>query len=69
MPSGKKPAQWLLVVAVVGFIYLFIPEPTDLIPGLGWIDEMVAGSISLSAGATYLFRYWLFRKVMQKMKP
>ena len=31
-----------VVVAIVCGIYIFIPEPTDVIPVLGWLDEGLA---------------------------
>ena len=36
----KKKAA--LVLAVLSGVYLFIPEPTDLIPIVGWLDEGMA---------------------------
>lgn len=32
---------WIFV-AVVSAVYVFIPEPTDVIPILGWLDEATA---------------------------
>lgn len=32
-------------VAVVSAIYVFIPEPTDIIPIFGWLDEATALAI------------------------
>ena len=31
-----------LTVAVLSGVYLFVPEPTDVIPILGWLDEGLA---------------------------
>ena len=31
-----------VVVAVLSGVYLFVPEPTDLIPIVGWLDEGMA---------------------------
>ena len=31
-----------VALAVVSGVYLFIPEPTDLIPVIGWLDEALA---------------------------
>ena len=31
-----------LALAVFSGVYLFIPEPTDLIPIVGWLDEGLA---------------------------
>jgi hypothetical protein len=35
------------VVGAVSLIYLFVPEPTDLIPIIGWLDEGMAGALLL----------------------
>lgn len=32
---------WIIVAIVCG-VYIFIPEPTDVIPILGWLDEATA---------------------------
>ena len=32
---------WIIVAIVCG-VYIFIPEPTDAIPILGWLDEATA---------------------------
>jgi hypothetical protein len=34
-----------LAAAVVSGVYLFVPEPTDVIPVLGWLDEGMALAI------------------------
>jgi hypothetical protein len=47
-------------------VYIFIPEPSDLIPGIGWLDEIAAGGVGLTSILVYFFRYWLFKKVMKK---
>lgn len=39
--SAKKKQIAVLVAALSG-IYLFVPEPTDLVPVLGWLDEGLA---------------------------
>lgn len=31
-----------VAVAVLSGVYLFVPEPTDVIPFIGWLDEGVA---------------------------
>ena len=36
-----KRIFWILT-AIAAAIYVFIPEPTDLIPILGWLDEATA---------------------------
>ena len=36
-----KRIFWILTAIAAG-IYVFIPEPTDIIPILGWLDEATA---------------------------
>ncbi len=43
-----KKLFWISI-AVFSGIYMFIPEPTDLIPILGWLDEATAFTILLYA--------------------
>ena len=37
--------KFWIIVAALSAIYLFIPEPTDVIPILGWLDEASAFGI------------------------
>lgn len=53
----KSWEKWLMIIAVVSFIYIFIPEPSDVIPIFGWLDELLAGGISFSAVAALVIRY------------
>jgi hypothetical protein len=41
--------QLAVVVGALSFIYIFVPEPTDIVPVIGWIDEGVAGAMLLWA--------------------
>lgn len=43
--SAKR--KWAVLVGAASFIFLFVPEPTDLIPVVGWIDEGMAGALLL----------------------
>lgn len=36
-----KRIFWI-ITAIASAIYVFIPEPTDIIPILGWLDEATA---------------------------
>jgi uncharacterized membrane protein YkvA (DUF1232 family) len=36
-----KRMFWI-ITAIASAVYVFIPEPTDLIPILGWLDEATA---------------------------
>lgn len=38
-----------IATAVFSGLYLFIPEPTDFIPILGWLDEATAFTILMYA--------------------
>ena len=37
--------KFWIIVAALSAIYIFIPEPTDVIPILGWLDEASAFAI------------------------
>lgn len=41
-PMKKKLA---VLAAVVSGVYLFVPEPTDVFPFVGWLDEGAALAI------------------------
>lgn len=43
-----KKLFWISIAAFSG-IYIFIPEPTDLVPVLGWLDEATAFTILMYA--------------------
>lgn len=44
MSAKRKLAA---VVGAVSFVYLFVPEPTDIVPIIGWLDEGMAGALLL----------------------
>jgi hypothetical protein len=37
--------RFAAVVGALSFVYLFVPEPTDLVPIIGWLDEGLAASL------------------------
>jgi hypothetical protein len=37
--------QIAVVVGALAFVYIFVPEPTDVVPLLGWLDEGMAGAV------------------------
>jgi len=37
--------KFWIIVAALSAIYIFIPEPTDVIPIVGWLDEASAFAI------------------------
>jgi hypothetical protein len=39
--------KFAVVVGALSLVYMFVPEPTDVIPVLGWLDEGVAGALLL----------------------
>ena len=51
-----------VAVAMLSGVYLFVPEPTDVIPILGWLDEGLALAMlgwamsTLGVGPAQLFR-------------
>ncbi|MCB1158498.1 MAG: hypothetical protein H7A25_04550 [Leptospiraceae bacterium] len=45
LSTGKK-VFWS-ITALGSFVYMFIPEATDLVPIIGWLDEGAAGGIFL----------------------
>lgn len=50
----------IVLIMLLALIYIIIPEPTDFIVGLGWIDEALVGIGALVASAFVLI------KVVQK---
>lgn len=46
--TGWSRLAWI-VIAVLTAIYIFIPEPTDAVPILGWLDEVTAFLIMTTA--------------------
>jgi len=41
--SSKKQAA--VVLGALAFVYLFVPEPTDVVPIVGWLDEGLAAAV------------------------
>jgi len=53
--------QLAVVVGALAFVYLFVPEPSDVVPVIGWLDEGAAGALLLWAMRTLgvdLFGVW-----------
>jgi hypothetical protein len=59
----RKRGRTFLIIALVCFIFMIVPEPTKFIPGLDIVEEVAAGGIGLSSLLIYVLRYWLFNKV------
>lgn len=37
--------KFAVVLGALSAVYMFVPDPTDVIPILGWLDEGVAGAM------------------------
>ena len=61
----KKPGKIWLIVSVIFFILLFVPDPIKFIPIVGEGEELLEGGISLSAFLVYAVRYWLYRNIKE----
>jgi hypothetical protein len=48
-PASQGKRQFAMIVAALSAVYMFVPEPTDLIPILGWLDEGVAAMMLMWA--------------------
>lgn len=49
--ASEKSLPKKIAVGVVGLVslaWIFFPEPTDLVPVLGWLDEAAAAGIFLA---------------------
>jgi hypothetical protein len=67
-PDEKKPGRIWLIIAVVFFILLFVPDPIKFIPVIGEGEEILEGGISLSALLIYAVRYWLYKNIKEHIK-
>jgi uncharacterized membrane protein len=74
--SMGKRILWI-IIAVFSFAWIFIPEFTDLIPVIGWIDEGIAIVIFFTSLSKLgynipiinkIFSFFYGRKSMNKMK-
>ena len=65
--AQKKPSSWLLIIGVIFFILLFVPDPLKFIPFVNVGEELVEGGISLSALLIYAVRYWLYHNIKAKI--
>jgi hypothetical protein len=44
-----KKQQVAVVLGALSFVYLFVPEPTDVVPFIGWLDEGLAAAVLMWA--------------------
>ncbi len=65
--SKRKPSKILLIVGVVFFILMFIPDPLKFIPFIGEGEEVAEAGISFSALAVYAVRYWLYKNIKEQV--
>lgn len=64
--KDNKKGFWFFV-AVASFAYTIFPEPSDLVPFLGWIDEGVAITIFWYALKQLGVNFNLFKKNKEKI--
>jgi hypothetical protein len=65
--SKRKPSKVLLIIGIVFFILLFIPDPIKFIPFLNIGEEVAEGGISFTALAIYGIRYWLYKNIKEQV--
>jgi hypothetical protein len=65
--SKRKPGKIMLIIGIVFFILMFIPDPIKLIPFIGEGEELAEGGISFTALAIYGIRYWLYRNIKEQV--
>ena len=65
--SKRKPGKIWLIISVIFFILLFVPDPGKFIPVLGEGEELLEGGISISALLVYMVRYWLYKNIKEQI--
>jgi hypothetical protein len=65
--SKRKPSKVLLIIGILFFILLFIPDPIKFIPFVGEGEELAEGGISLTALLIYAVRYWLYKNIKEQV--
>lgn len=65
--TKRKPSKILLIVGIVFFILVFIPDPIKFIPFIGEGEELAEAGISFSALAVYAVRYWLYKNIKEQV--
>ncbi len=65
--SKRKPGKLLLIVGIIFFILMFIPDPLKFIPFVGEGEELAEAGISFSALAVYAVRYWLYKNIKEQV--
>ena len=67
MHDSSTGKGWL-VVAAIFFILMFVPDPGKFIPIFGEFEELAEGGLGVSALLIFAVKYWMKKKVMQKIK-
>ena len=65
--SKRKPGKLMLIVGVIFFILMFVPDPIKFIPFVGEGEELAEAGISFSALAIYAVRYWLYKNIKEQV--
>ena len=65
--SKRKPSKILLIIGVISFILLFVPDPIKFIPFVGEGEELTEAGISFGALAIYAVRYWLYKNIKEQV--
>lgn len=63
-PQGLITKIFWIIVALICGVYIFIPEFTDVIPVIGWLDEATAAGIVLYALGKLRIRIPLIQPVL-----
>lgn len=66
--TDRKPGKIWLVIGVIFFILLFVPDPMKFIPIVGEGEELLEGSISFGALAIYFVRRWLYNSIKEHIQ-
>jgi hypothetical protein len=37
--------KFAVVLGALSFVYIFVPDPSDIVPVLGWLDEGMAAAL------------------------
>jgi len=57
----------LLIIGVIFFILMLVPDPIKLIPFVGEGEELAEAGISFSALAIYAVRVWLYKNIKEQV--
>ena len=63
--QDKKPSKGWLILGVIFFILMFVPDPMKFIPVIGEGEELLEGGLSFSALLIYAVRYWLYKNIKE----